>query len=39
MNDGAAVLIIFLLIALTWLWPSKYDPSIRFKEWLDRNRR
>jgi hypothetical protein len=33
-----APLVVILLIALAWLWPAKYDPSIRFKEWLNRDR-
>ena len=33
-----APLIVVLLVALVLLWPADYDPAIRFKEWLNRDR-
>jgi hypothetical protein len=36
MTDGLeALLIVIVLILLVLALPAKYDPAIRFKEWLD----
>lgn len=34
-----APLIVVVLVALVLLLPARYDPAIRFKEWLNRDRR
>ena len=33
-----ALYVVIVLVALVLLWPAKYDPAIRFKEWLNRDR-
>lgn len=37
-DAGLAFAVVILLIALVLLWPAQYDPMIRFKEWLNRDR-
>ena len=32
------LVVVLLLVAMVLLWPAKYDPAIRFKEWLNRDR-
>ena len=34
-----APLIVVVLVALVLLLPARCDPTIRFKEWLNRDRR